>query len=57
MSAAIQFLFRTGEQLNDITWMEEGSAPPTTLKTGEEINVIPKTLAENTDDPEVTHNT
>lgn len=49
MSDAIQFLFRTGEQLNDITWMKEGSAPPTTLKTGEEVNVIPKTLAENTD--------
>lgn len=54
MSAAKQqFLFRTGKQLNDITWMEEGSAPPTTLKTGEEINVV----AGNTDDPEVTHNT
>lgn len=57
MSDARRFLFRTDKNLNDITWMEEGSAPPTTLKTGEEINVIPKTLAENTDDPEVAHNT
>ena len=57
MSTARQFLFRTGKQLNDITWMEEGSTPPTTLKTGEEINTIPKTLAGNTDDPEVAHNT
>ena len=57
MSAARQFLFRTGKQLNDITWMEEGSAPPTTLKTGREVNVILKTLAGNTDDPEVDYNT
>lgn len=56
MSAARQFLFRTGKNLNDITWMKEGSAPPTTLKADEEINTIPKTLAGNTDDPEVTHN-
>lgn len=51
MSATRRFLFRTGKNLNDITWMEEGSAPPTTLKIGTQVNTTLKTLAGNTGSP------